>query len=372
MKTKTQDTAYMQQALELARRGRGKTRPNPPVGALLVKRGRIIGRGWHRRAGGPHAEIYALRQAGTAARGATLYVTLEPCSSHGRTGACTAAIIAAGIKRVVVAVNDPNPSHKGRGLRVLRKHGVEVSSGITRREAAALIEPFSTTVKLRRPFVTLKMASTLDGRIADKDGASRWITGPAARRLVRQWRRGADAIMVGAGTVAADDPALLALISKSAPGNAGTYRLVIDLDGILHKGYRVFSDEHRMMTCLITKDGTRTAGLQGIERAGINVWRIPEEPRGSHFLKNALETVYEKLGLLHVLCEGGGQLAAGLIAAGLVDELKLFIAGRVLGAEGVPVVGKVRAWSMAEHPRFEWIKTEMAGKDVLLTGREYA
>ena len=353
------DEAHMREALALAARGRGRTRPNPPVGAVVVKRNAVAGRGLHRYAGGPHAEIYALRQAGKGAVGATLYVTLEPCSTAGRTGACTDAIIQAGIKRVVYGVRDPNPQHRGKGLRVLRRAGIEVVCGPCRHAAQELIAPFAMTMQQGRPWVTLKMASTLDGRIADAAGASRWITGKHARRMVHNWRKQSDAVMVGAGTVAADDPQLLDV------GKQRLYRLIVDRDGVLNSNYRVFQDDFASMTRVITCDNVGTKGLDSIEAAGIDIWRIPRRM----FLPTALQQIYSRLGLLQILCEGGGQLAAGLIAVGMVDEMKLFMSGRVLGANAVPVVGAVKGWNMQRHPLFKWTDVLMAGEDVLLTGR---
>ncbi|MGD9612132.1 MAG: bifunctional diaminohydroxyphosphoribosylaminopyrimidine deaminase/5-amino-6-(5-phosphoribosylamino)uracil reductase RibD, partial [Kiritimatiellia bacterium] len=194
------DSKWMHRALALARRAEGMTRPNPPVGAVVVKNGRKIGQGWHKKAGGPHAEVFALRQAGAAARGATLYVTLEPCSTFGRTPPCTDAILRAGIARVVVGTADPNPQHAGRGLRLLRKAGIRVDVGACADEAAALVAPIACHVLRKRPSITLKLGLSLDGRIADPTHSSRWITGPEARETVQTLRRASDAVMVGAGT----------------------------------------------------------------------------------------------------------------------------------------------------------------------------
>lgn len=349
----------MQQALDLAARGRGLTRPNPPVGALVVKGDSIAGRGWHRYAGGAHAEIYALRQAGQDASGGILYVTLEPCSTSGRTGACTDAIIKAGIRRVVYGVRDPNPQHCGRGLRLLRRAGIAVDRATCGCAAEEIIAPFKTAIEHGRPWVTLKMASTLDGRIADADGASRWITGKESRRLVHRLRREADAVMVGAGTVIADDPQLL------DGKKLRLYRLIVDRDGVLNPGYRVFNDDFSSMTKVITCCDVISKGLKAIELSGVEVWRLPRD----NFMLAALQHAYSRHGMLHVLCEGGGQMAAGLIAAGLVDEMKLFIAGRVLGANAVPVVGAMNGWNMQKHPRFKWTGILATGEDVLLTGR---
>ena len=210
----------MRLALGLARRGYSYTSPNPMVGAVLVKHGRIIGRGWHERVGGPHAEVEALREAarrGHDPRRATLYVTLEPCSTHGRTPPCTDAIIGAGIARVVVAATDPNPAHAGRGFRILRRAGIEVVTGVLEHEATQLNESFNHWIVHRTPFVTVKAAMTLDGKIATASGESKWITGEAARTEGMKLRHGADAILVGVNTILADDPSLTARVEDRVP-----------------------------------------------------------------------------------------------------------------------------------------------------------
>lgn len=344
-------------ALELARRGEGLTRPNPPVGAVVVAGGRLVGQGYHRKAGGPHAEVYALRQAGRQASGGTLYVTLEPCSTWGRTPPCTDAILAAGVKRVVVATGDPNPRHRGRGLSLLRRAGVMVTRGVLETEAARMIRPFAAWMGLGRPWVTLKLAMTLDGRIADADGCSRWITGSAARQAVQALRRASDAVMVGAGTAIADNPSLL---PRPARGRS-PWRVIVDSAGRLPTTATVLTDESRQRTLVATTERCSAARRRGYERAGAHVLRLPAI--GEKVSLPALMAALHERQIMRVLCEGGGELAAGLLQAGLVDEIVLFVAPKVLGGGAVNAVGGA-GWPLAAAPEFVMESVERFGEDV--------
>lgn len=357
MKTCSQrDVKWMQQALALARRGEGRTRPNPPVGAVVVNNGRMIGQGWHRKAGGPHAEVFALRQAGAAARGATLYVTLEPCSTFGRTPPCTAAVIAAGIRRIVVGTTDPNPRHAGRGLRILRKAGLRVATGVCGREAAELIAPFACQVLRHRPFITLKLGLSLDGRIADSAHSSRWITGPDARAAVQAMRRTADAIMVGAGTVRHDNPSLW----PRPDGGREPWRIIVVRRGPLPLAAQVFTDEHAVRTLVAAPKGWQPACAGRIRRTGATVLELP----GKRFLP-ALATELGHRGILHVFCEGGGILAGELVASGLVDKLQVFVSPKLIGGP-VGAMGDT-AWRLPRAPGFRLDAVRPVGKDLLLT-----
>ncbi len=356
------DARWMAEALALARRGVGRTRPNPPVGAVVVRRGRCVGRGWHRRAGGAHAEVAALRQAGAAARGATLYVTLEPCCTHGRTPPCTEAIRAAGIARVVVAVRDPNPCHAGRGLRLLRRAGIEVRCGVCGAEGRDLVRAFDCRVRRGRVWVTLKMAATLDGRLADAQGASRWLTGAPARARVDRWRREADAVLVGSGTVRADDPFLLPRTRDAGT----TWRVVAAGPGGLPRDARVLRDAHAART-IVAAVAPAAAARRSWARNGACVWDLPGGPDGRVRLDALLERL-AAFGLLHVLCEGGGTLAAALLRAGLADELLWFTAPLVLGADAVPAV-RGGGWTLAAAPRWQIIEHERLGADLVLRAR---
>ncbi|MGD9611278.1 MAG: bifunctional diaminohydroxyphosphoribosylaminopyrimidine deaminase/5-amino-6-(5-phosphoribosylamino)uracil reductase RibD [Kiritimatiellia bacterium] len=349
------DLKWMRQALALARRGEGLTRPNPPVGAVVVKKGKKIGQGWHKKAGGPHAEIFALRQAKKAARGATLYVTLEPCSTFGRTPPCTEAILRAGIARVVVGTADPNPKHAGRGLRLLRKAGIRVDAGACADEAAALIAPFACHMLRQRPFIVLKLGLSLDGRIADPTHSSRWITGPEARKAVQSMRRASDAVMVGAGTVRHDNPSLW----PRPDGKRNPWRIIVARQGPLPLSAQVFTDEHVAQTLVAAPRGWQPALARKIRRTGAHVLELPK----TRFLP-ALAKELGKLGILRVLCEGGGILAGELIQAGLVDELCIFLAPMLIGGP-VGAVGRTQ-WRLPQAPRFRMKECRPVGKDLLL------
>jgi len=349
------ETEWMQAALRLARRGEGLTRPNPPVGAILVKNGRKIGQGWHKKAGGPHAEILALRQAGSAARNATLYVTLEPCSTTGRTPPCTRAILRAGLSRVVVAMVDPNPRHAGRGLRQLRRGGVRVDLGACAAEARDLLAPFACHILKQRPFFTLKLGLSLDGRIADSNHSSRWITGPEARDVVQAMRRASDAILVGAGTVRHDNPSLWPRPDKQR----NPWRIVVARQNPLPTQSTVFTDEHATRTLVAAPKGWAPSCAQQLRKQGVTVLELPSR----RFLP-ALALALGKLGILHIFCEGGGGLAGSLLKAGLVDELRLFLSPMLIGGS-VGATGST-SWRLPQAPRFSIRESRQVGKDILL------
>ncbi|MBN1558121.1 MAG: bifunctional diaminohydroxyphosphoribosylaminopyrimidine deaminase/5-amino-6-(5-phosphoribosylamino)uracil reductase RibD [Lentisphaerae bacterium] len=353
------DARWMAEALALARRGEGRTRPNPPVGAVVVRGNRVVGRGYHRRAGGPHAEVRALDRAGAAARGATLYVTLEPCCTAGRTPPCTERIMAAGVARVVAAVRDPNPRHRGRGLRRLRKAGIAVATGVRRKEAAALLAPFATWVREGRPYVTLKLAVTLDGRIADGSGRSRWISCPASRRIVADLRRRADAVLVGGRTVCADDPGL-----RAPGGGPGPWRVVLDARAGLPRGARVLRDAQAARTIVATTAACPAARARAYARHGARVWRI-QAARGRVSLPRLLRRLAREE-VLHVLCEGGGALAAALVRAGCVDRYVFFTAPRLLGDGGVPALGGT-GWHLDTAPALRVTAWRRVGRDLMVT-----
>lgn len=349
-----QDRQWMERALTLARKGEGLTRPNPPVGAVIVKNGKIVGEGWHKKAGGPHAEVFALKQAGAAARNATLYVTLEPCSTHGRTPPCCKALLAAGISRVVAAVRDPNPRHCGRGFKLLKKHGVQVEAGLCQAEGVDLLRPFTIYTIRRRPMITLKLGLSLDGRIADYQYASKWITGQPARHKVQILRRQSDAIMVGAETVRRDNPSLWP--RPSAVNNP--WRIILVNRGTLPKLAPVFTDEHADRTIVAAPAGWQPKLAAQLTAQGVTVLSLPAD----NFL-NALMQDLWKRGILHIFCEGGGQLAGFLLAAGVVDEAYLFFAPRFLGGP-VGACGAAQ-WPLPEAPEFKLKQLEQIGPDIM-------
>ncbi|MBU1910680.1 MAG: bifunctional diaminohydroxyphosphoribosylaminopyrimidine deaminase/5-amino-6-(5-phosphoribosylamino)uracil reductase RibD, partial [Verrucomicrobia bacterium] len=346
-------------ALDLARRAEGLTRPNPPVGAVVVRGGRVVGEGYHRKAGGPHAEVVALRQAGARAHGATLYVTLEPCCTWGRTPPCTDAVWQAGVAEVVVGTRDPNPAHAGRGLRRLRRHGVKVSEGILQTEARELIAPFAHWILTRRPLVTLKMGMTLDGRIADETGASRWITGLPARRKVHALRRRVDGILVGTRTLVKDNPSLRPLPARGRK----PWRIVLASRGKVPPKAKVLADGGADRTLVVISKKCPENRARTIEATGARVLRVRDH--GGRIHLGALLNELGRMGLLHVLCEGGGELAAALIANGLVDEYLFFVSPSILGGGAAPVVGG-KGWRLGRQPRLEFISVERCGKDVMI------
>jgi diaminohydroxyphosphoribosylaminopyrimidine deaminase/5-amino-6-(5-phosphoribosylamino)uracil reductase len=349
---------HMQRALSLAREGLGLTRPNPPVGATVCRGATVLGTGTHRRAGGPHAEVAALQQAGRRARGSTLYVTLEPCSTQGRTGACTDLILAAGIRRVVVAATDPNPNHAGRGLRLLRRHGVDVVCGVCRADGEALIAPFHRWITTRRPYLTLKLGLSLDGFLADASRRSQWITGPASRREVQSMRRCVDAIMVGIETVCADNPSLTPRPRKGRD----PLRVVVDSRGRIPLSSTMLNDSRVVSTVVATTNACPERRAAAIRKKGAHVIRCRASKGGVSM--PSLLSALGRLDVLHVLCEGGGELAGTLIHRGLVDEYALFVAPLLLGG-GVSVAGR-QAWALGVAPKLLITETVRVGDDLLL------
>jgi diaminohydroxyphosphoribosylaminopyrimidine deaminase/5-amino-6-(5-phosphoribosylamino)uracil reductase len=318
-----EDPRWMARALELARRGLGETNPNPMVGCVLVKRGRVVGEGWHRRAGGPHAEAQALRAAGGAARGATAYVTLEPCAHQGRTPPCAPALLQAGVRRVVAALRDPNPVVNGRGLASLRRAGVEVVVGVAADEAAALNERFVIAARLGRPFVMLKAAMTLDGRIATAAGESKWITAAPLRRRARALRRLHDGVAVGVGTVLADDPLLLPQPRTRRP----FHRVIFDSRLRTPLRSRLVSSAGDSPLWIVTTEAA--AGREALEARGVRVLAAPA--RDGHVdLARALAALRAE-GLWSLMVEGGSDLLGALLAARLFDQVALFRAPLLLG-----------------------------------------
>ncbi len=330
--TPAADDRWMTRALALARRGLGETNPNPMVGCVVVRGGRAVGEGWHRRAGGPHAEVEALRAAGAAARGATAYVTLEPCAHQGRTPPCTPALVQAGVRRVVAAMPDPNPAVNGRGLARLRRAGIAVRTGVLADEAAALNEPFLIAARLSRPFVLLKAAMTLDGRIATAGGESKWITGASLRRRARALRRHHDGVAVGVGTVLADDPRLLPEPRTRRP----FHRIVFDSRLRTPASSRLVIAARTTPVWIVTTEGVR--GRAGLEARGVRVLAGPARD-GRVDLEWALAALRAE-GLWSLMVEGGSELLGAFLARRLFDQVALFRAPILLGGrDGTPAFG---------------------------------
>ncbi|MEN9799722.1 MAG: hypothetical protein RL653_3419 [Pseudomonadota bacterium] len=354
----TPDERFMAQALAEARKAEGLTHPNPAVGALVVKGGKVVGRGFHARAGAPHAEVVALAEAGTRARGATLYTTLEPCNHHGRTPPCSDAVLAAGIRRVVVGSFDPNPLVSGRGLKRLRRAGVELVTGILRDEADRLNRPFFKFMTTGLPHVTLKVAATADGRIATASGDARWVTGEAARRRVHELRSRVDAVIVGAGTVRADDPELTARI----PGGRNPLRVVLDSGLRLRPSCKIF--QPGALTVVATTAPERSARARRLHAQGVDTWHLPAGEGGV-----ALEPLLRKLaaaGQLHLLVEGGAEVFTSFLRAGLVDELHLHLAPKLVGGTGHGWLGALGVSRMAEALQLRLESLEQVGEDACL------
>jgi len=353
------DRDHMRHALRLGRRGQGNTAPNPAVGCVLVKQGRVVGRGWTRPGGRPHAETVALAQAGAQAAGSTAYVTLEPCAHHGRTGPCAEALAAAGVARVVVAIEDPDVRVSGRGLAILREAGIAVETGLCAEEAQSDLQGFLTTRNAGRPMLTLKLAMTLDGRIATASGESQWITGPEARREVHALRARHDAVMVGAGTARADDPGLTVRglgIARQPHRVLVSRKLDLPLDSKLAR------DGAAPVLLLHGKDAPHAA-RETWRAAGATLMEVPLAGRQVD-MSAGLQALAAH-GLTSVFCEGGGQLAASLLSAGLVDRLVVFSAGAALGAEGQPGLGAMGLERLAHMPRFVRREMRPVGADML-------
>ena len=352
----------MARAIALARQGLGRTSPNPAVGAVVVKNGRVVGEGWTRPAGGPHAEIVALRQAGRGAKGATLYVTLEPCAHHGRTPPCTQAVIAAEVARVVVGVGDPNPRVRGRGLRALAAAGIAVNTGILAEEAGAVSAWFRHYIVRGRPYVLLKLAASIDGRIATARGESRWISGPAARRWVHELRNQVDAVMVGSGTVLADDPALTCRMR----GGRDPLRVVVDGRLRISPRARIVRQRSRAATLIAVTVSAPPARVRALARAGAEVMVVPGR-RGKVLLASLLRELAAR-GVVSVLIEGGGELAAAALRAQLVDRLLVVTAPMVIGGDGRPMLGSLGLGRLANAPRIVDERTSRLGPDLLREG----
>ncbi len=361
------DEATMRRALALAARGRGLVSPNPLVGAVVVRDGRVVGEGWHDGPGNPHAEVHALRSAGALARGATLYVTLEPCDHHGRTPPCTNALLEAGVARVVAGARDPNPVVDGLGFARLREGGVEVTTGVLEAEAERLNEAFAKHVRTGMPWVVLKMAATLDGKVAARDGSSRWITGEEARAEVHRMRGGADALVVGAGTALADDPALTA----RDPEYRGrpVLRVLVDGRGRVPATARLFS--HEAPTLVATTEAAVEERRRDWAEAGAEVVVLDASDAAEGTVP--LEALFAHLGkrdVQRVLMEGGPTLAWSAVRGGLVDALVLFLAPKLVGGTEAPgILGGEGLAPIAEALDVEIVEVALVGRDIKVEAR---
>ena len=375
------DAAFMRLALRLARRGNGTTSPNPLVGAVLVKGGQIIGCGWHRRAGLPHAEIEALRDAqthGYSPRGATLYVTLEPCCTHGRTPPCTDAIISAEIKKVVIGATDPNPKHAGKGFKILQRAGIEVVHGILSDECTRLNEAFNHWIIHRTPFVTVKAAMTLDGKIATAGGESKWITGEKTRAHGMKLRQASDAILVGTNTILADDPSLTFRKRKAESGKRKQLRrIVLDSRARTPLEAKVVSDEFAALTTIVVGKLAPKKRVAALAKK-TNVVIAPAKKSAIRHSPSAIDLrwLLKKLGAENVtslLVEGGGEVNASFLLGGFAQRVAFFYAPKILGGraarKGVAGDGARNLSEVVQLHDVEWRKL---GEDLLLTARVVA
>lgn len=364
MKTDTQaDVLHMREALDLAAGGAGWVSPNPLVGCVIVRAGKVVGRGYHQRFGGPHAEVHALREAGSQARGAALYVTLEPCCHTGKTPPCADAILRAQVERVIVAMRDPNPRVDGGGLSRLEKAGVHVTVGVCETEAQRLNEAFTKHITTRRPFVISKSAITLDGKIATRSGASRWITGEAARAAGHQLRHASDAIVVGIGTASQDDPQL----TTRLPNQPGSNPLRVVVDSTLRLSPRaqvadVAEDRRTLVASTERLDNPRARALQ--ER-GVEVISLPAQRDGRVDLDSLCNALGER-GIASLLVEGGATLTAALLERRLIDKMVFFVAPKIIGGDGISVFGPCGVHSMEQVLSLRHMTSRTVGDDFML------
>lgn len=361
MTTLTDHRSHMQAALALARRGLGTTWPNPSVGCVIVRNGRVVGRGRTQPGGRPHAERMALAMAGEQARGATAYVTLEPCCHFGRSPPCTDALIAAGIAHAVVATGDPDPRVNGQGIAKLLEAGILVETGLLQSEAEEILTGFRHRIALGRPMVTLKLATTLDGRIATAEGQSQWITGAPARKLAHAMRGQHDAVMVGVGTVLADDPELTCRIDGFRP--TPVVRVVADSHLRTGLTSKLAVTARDVPTWFLVREGADPARRKAFEDLGATLITVPGAPAGID-IAAALRHL-GAAGLTRVLCEGGGQIAAALLRADLVDRIAWFHAPAVMGGDGWPGVQAFGVKSLDLMPRFRRHCETPVGNDML-------
>jgi diaminohydroxyphosphoribosylaminopyrimidine deaminase/5-amino-6-(5-phosphoribosylamino)uracil reductase len=360
------DRHTMGAALGLARRGLGTVWPNPAVGCVVVNEGRTVGRGWTQPGGRPHAETEAIARAGDAARGGTAYVTLEPCAHWGRTPPCAEALIAAGVSRVIASVEDPDPRVAGGGLARLREAGIAVESGLCADAAAEINAGFFQRVRTGRPLVTLKLATSLDGRIATATGESRWITGPKARERTHLLRATHDAILVGTATVLADDPQLTCRLTGLE--HRSPVRVALDRNLTIPPDTRLVAEARQVPTWIVTVPGSDPGRRAALLRAGVEIVDSAPDEAGRIDLADALQRLGER-GLTRLLVEGGGRLAAALLRARLVDRLAWLHAPLLLGGDGVPAVDALGLGALAEAPGFELVASERIGADLFSTYR---
>lgn len=354
---------FMQQAIEMAEKGVGRTAPNPPVGAVVVSGGTIVGKGYHPKAGQPHAEVFALRDAGESARGGDVYVTLEPCCHHGRTGPCVEALISAGVSRVYVGTVDPNPRVAGKGIERLRSAGVEVFCDVLADACRQLIAPFAKHVLRGEPYVLFKAAMTLDGQIATASGDSNWISSSDSRLLVHQLRNQVDAIMVGSGTVNSDNPQLTTRLSE---GGRDPVRIIFDGSLATSPEAAVYTQSSDAQTLLVTADTWNDEALKPYLATGTEVISVRKNQDGLD-LSAAMQLIAQR-NLQHILLEGGSELGGAMMRAGLVDRVMIFIAPKILGGVGRNLLSGDGVSRIADAYELLNMQARQVGKDILIEG----
>ncbi|MNR96611.1 Riboflavin biosynthesis protein RibD [compost metagenome] len=354
------DAPYMQRALDLARRGRGWVNPNPLVGAVVVRDGEIVGEGFHPQIGEPHAEVFALREAGEKARGATIYVTLEPCNHWGRTPPCTQAIIDAGIQRVVAASWDANPLTAEQSRKTLEAAGITLTVGVLEAEALRLNEPFFHFMRTRRPFVAMKTAMTLDGKIATPTGHSQWISGETSREHVQELRATYAGIMAGIGTVLADDPSLTCRI----PGAHPPARIIVDPRAETPPSAKLFADPSPVI--LAIAPGIAPERRNALEAAGAQLLEVPLAENGRHLDLDVLMALLGERGIDSILLEGGGGLNASALRAGIVSKVVTFVAPKLLAGDGIPPTHGPAFATMDQALRLRDLTCHPSGEDLRL------
>lgn len=365
MKKRHED--FMAMAVALAKKGIGRTSPNPSVGALIVKNGKIIGRGYHKKAGLAHAEINALKEAGLNAKNAEMYVTLEPCNHFGKTPPCTDAVIKAGIKNVFIGMKDPNPLVAGSGIRRLRSAGIYVETGILKSECKAINESYIKYITTDTPFVTLKLAATLDGRIATKAGESKWITGKEARKSAHRMRSETDAVMVGIGTILKDNPELTTRLVKGK----NPLRIVVDSKLRIPMNAKVLNPEKNTIIATVAgqKSEVKNRKLKKLKAKGAEIIALPSKTGAVD-----LKVLMDKLGkrkITSLMIEGGSTLAASAIKQGIVDKAAIFLAPKMIGKEGLPIVGELGIKRLKDAICLSRLECKKVGEDILVQGYVY-
>ena len=355
---------FMQRAIALAHKGLGMTAPNPPVGAVLVRDGKIVGEGFHPAAGQPHAEVFALSEAGKLALGADLYVTLEPCCHHGRTGPCTEALINAGVARVYIGTQDPNPLVAGKGIECLKQAGVDVVCDVLTAESQRLIAPFAKSISKGLPYVIFKSAMTLDGKTATSDGDSKWISCAASRELVHQLRNQVDGIMVGSGTVIADDPRLTTRLADG--GGRDPVRIVFDGSLKTSPQATLYTQPSEAKTILVTASDHTEAALHDYRAVEVEIIQVPRDDNGLDLPAAMIEL--GKMNLHSLLLEGGSLLGGAMLRADLVDQVMIFVAPKMVGGDGRSLLAGEGVASISDAWSLINLRARQIDTDILIEG----